>query len=150
MSRPRQPSAMEGQQEPVRAFAGAVSFLQAVVAAVPQMTSRRPQVRGPPNSPRTIEVQVPAMKTGIQAWSSRRRESLRGEGAALWYVVDAAYSATRVTPRAYASPLLQNTVAPQDFFEKTRVQGGGEALFGNAVLARMSLQERKSQTAEQS
>jgi uncharacterized protein (TIGR03067 family) len=43
--------------------------------------------------------------------------------------------------RAYASPLLQDTVAPQDFFEKTRVQSGGEALLGDAVLARMSLQE---------
>jgi hypothetical protein len=44
-------------------------------------------------------------------------------------------------PRAHASPLLHNAIAPQDFFEKTGVQGGGEALPGNAVLGRMSLQE---------
>src|SRR3954453_19291761 len=30
--------------------------------------------------------------------------------------------------RAYASQLLQDTIGPQDFFEKTRVQSGGEAL----------------------
>src|SRR5262249_19069257 len=52
--------------------------------------------------------------------------------------------------RAYASPLLQDTVAPQDFFEKTRVQSGGEALLGDAVLGRVSLQEREAQAAEQS
>jgi len=53
-------------------------------------------------------------------------------------------------PRAYAPPLLQNAVAPQDFFEKIGVQGGGEAFFGNAILGRMSLQQAELETAEQS
>ena len=44
-----------------------------------------------------------------------------------------------IRSRAHASPLLQDTVASQDFFEKTRVQGGCEAFPGNAVLGRVSL-----------
>jgi len=43
--------------------------------------------------------------------------------------------------RADASRLLQDTVAPQDFFEKSRVQGGGEALLGDAQLGRVGLQQ---------
>ena len=43
--------------------------------------------------------------------------------------------------RAYAPPILQDTVAPQDFFKNTWVQGGGEALLGDAVLGRVGLQE---------
>jgi len=41
--------------------------------------------------------------------------------------------------RASASPILQNAVTSQDFFEKTGVQRGGEALPGDALLGRMSL-----------
>src|SRR3954470_15215065 len=52
--------------------------------------------------------------------------------------------------RAYASQLLQYTIAPQDFFEKTRVQSGGEALLGDALLGRVGLQEREGEAAEQS
>jgi len=44
-------------------------------------------------------------------------------------------------PRAYASPVLQDTVTAQDFFEEIRVQSGRETLPGDAVLARMSLQQ---------
>src|SRR5258706_2417546 len=52
--------------------------------------------------------------------------------------------------RAYASPLLQDTVASQYFFEKTRVQGGGEAFLGDAVLGRVRPQEGQGEAAEQS
>jgi hypothetical protein len=41
--------------------------------------------------------------------------------------------------RAYALPLLQDTVAPEDFFEKIRVQGRGEALLGDAQHGRVRL-----------
>jgi serine/threonine protein kinase len=50
----------------------------------------------------------------------------------------------RGTPaRAYASPILQNTVATQDFFEKSGVQGRSEPFLGNAQLGRMRLQQRQ-------
>src|SRR4051812_6199444 len=67
-----------------------------------------------PNCPRTV-----ALSAG-----HRPRGGAAGRSA---------FSASRTsssTYRAYASPLLQDPVAPQDFFEKTRVQGGGEALLG--------------------
>ena len=34
--------------------------------------------------------------------------------------------------RAYASPLLQDTIASEDFFKKLRVHGRGELLLGDA------------------
>jgi hypothetical protein len=42
------------------------------------------------------------------------------------------------TGRAYALPLLQHTVGFEDFFEKFRIQGGGETFFGDAQLRRVS------------
>jgi len=45
-------------------------------------------------------------------------------------------------PRAHASPLLQNTVSPEDFFKKIGVQGRGEPLLGDAQLGRVRLQQR--------
>ncbi len=47
-----------------------------------------------------------------------------------------------VSVRAYALPLLQDTIALQDFLKKTRIQSGGEALLGDAQLGRVGLQER--------
>src|SRR5262249_21463580 len=41
--------------------------------------------------------------------------------------------------RAYASPFCQNSVAVQDFVEKSRVQGSGEALAGDAERGRVRL-----------
>src|SRR5262249_15805096 len=39
--------------------------------------------------------------------------------------------------------------APEDFFEKIRVQGRGEPLLGDTLLGRVRLQERERQAAEQ-
>jgi hypothetical protein len=69
-----------------------------------------------------------------------------GQTACLWYYTSNPNS--KITSprgltdtRAYALPLLQDTITAQNFFEKTRVQSGGEALSGNAVLGRVSLQQ---------
>src|SRR5262245_30112846 len=51
-------------------------------------------------------------------------------------------------PRAYASCLLQNTVAAEDFFEKTGVEGRGEALLGDTQLGRVGLEQRQRQAAQ--
>src|SRR6516162_1425181 len=44
-------------------------------------------------------------------------------------------------PRAYASPLLQDTVATEDFFEEIGVQSRCEALLGDTQLGRVRLQQ---------
>lgn len=44
--------------------------------------------------------------------------------------------------RAYASPLLQDTVGAKDFFEKISIQRGSEAFLGDAQLGRVGLQQR--------
>jgi hypothetical protein len=43
--------------------------------------------------------------------------------------------------RAYASPLVQDTIAAENFFEEIRVQSGSEAFLGNAQLLRVRLQQ---------
>src|SRR5262249_3549031 len=42
--------------------------------------------------------------------------------------------------RAHASPILQNTIAAEDFFEKIGIKGGRETLFRDAQFGWVSLQ----------
>ena len=50
-------------------------------------------------------------------------------------------SVNALDPRAYASPLLQDTVATEDFFEEIGVQSRCEALLGDTQLGRVRLQQ---------
>src|ERR671936_815173 len=51
--------------------------------------------------------------------------------------------------RGYASRFFQNAIGAEGFFEKSGVQGGGEALLRDAVRGRVCFQKRQGQSAEQ-